>query len=1430
MKTKAIESNNRRASESGVALVLVLGMLVLLSGLLLAFLTTATTERTATQSSSDGASARQIADSTINLVIGQIRDATSATKPNGDINEAMTWASQPGAIRTYSGEIGTTNTSKYPAGGGTYPSYQTGKDDYVFKLYSSDRLKVTSDAYSNNDLPEEVGVINDWDRLDPNPEYVDLNEPILSPRPDADESGFTVEPRYPIIDPRAMYTRDDRNNPDPRSSAVEGFDARLTFDATLKMTDGKGNKSSEPVPYLPMPVKWLYVLRDGSMGPASRATATNPIVGRSAFWSDDESCKLNINTASEGTFWDTPTASSIQESGKLNGNSGSIDYSGHKLSFGASQPVKGEYQRYPGHPMTTCLSPVFGWLYGLTSATPVYPDYTPYTRFKEAIYDISPFIPNGRPTTQGATWNSDPDAPTNQQNGFYLKDPQGNWTPNAVVSTKHLYATVDELLFQPERNTFGGNPKGLLNGALTPQALEKVRFFLTATSRSPELNLFGRPRVTVWPVAAEYDLRTNFDDLFAFASTIYKTPTNDVSKDKRYHLTRSNAKSDREDLPDSETGKNAQNRKMMNYLKEMTSATRPIPGFGGSFKTKYGLDRDQILTEMFDYMRTVNMTDTGTASRTGNIFVPYTPRFYPDGIVHDYTRRARSNDWAGQVTPLKDPDGTPNGNMGLGRFLTISEAALVFTRVNVVPATTPPSQGIQATLLLEMASPMAGYPGLRDTYWTKIYLQRDSKNTNIPYRKLEILFPGRNPVDAEFCTANDPYGLINIVNISNHEVAQGRAYMPVLGYANAFHYFPEHTAVNPNYVGDPTKDPTRSQSYAVSRKTFTWPIPLVNYSDGYRRSLGTAGTVTNYPYISKIVPIPAAEAGKPVPTTFSFKGPSLVVEIYTGEAPATGFPPGDPKAGDPRSTLVQTIKLDFPDMTAAVALPTGNLQPFNLRFDTSNGDNGGKNNFINDGGASDVVRSVELSAWGNGNPDVVEPQEGDIRLAAARTNVPATYYTPRGGLAKYNSTLKLVHGLSRGHGDPEPSDVGGSATYSGGNGSSLAANGSSRDSKRPILPIGINGVKRADKGPGDWDRGLSKHMDGAMGNKVDEGNLKFDYNDGSDAGKIPYFRGRGIEETGQSFFSPNRQFPSAVMFGSLPTGVRANNDTAGLPWQTLLFRPDREIGPGHPGAKPPPDHLWLDLFHMPVVEPFAISEPFSTMGKVNMNYVIAPFGYAPGEKKGGPNLPNTVLPRSYIHRDTALRGVLKSVMMMAVPTNQAEGAHTENPHSVSTQFRYPILLDKTLEELEVRLNDQRRSVGSRDTTLFRSASEICEIDLFPNGLGVSSFATFWDTQYAQTGDNMRERPYAHIFPRLTTKSNVFTVYMRCQTIRKAPNTDPGSFDPARDTVVAEYRGSATIERFIDPNDPKLENYDENKERVDPYYRFRIVGTKHFAPR
>jgi len=354
MRTSLKYQNGRQ----GIALIIVLSMLVLLSGLLVAFLSTAQIERGSSYAYSNSTSARQIADSTVSFAIGQLRDATSNT------DEQSTWSSQPGAIRTFSGKLNSSRKSLRD--GAYYDGYSPGPKDSVYKLYSADRMKLSAAEYVSTDLPEEVEVIEKWKRDNPPKDYVDLNEPLVIARRDIKPDGTIVEPRYPIIDPRAALSKTEAPATGGAPSIVEGFDAKLEYDENLKLP------SDTKLPYLPMPVKWLYLLADGTIGPSTLATEKNPIVGRTSFWTDDDTCKLNINTASEGTFWDTPSASSMQECGNY-GKSGDIPASQNGLNLAASQPVQGEYQRYPGHPATTCLSPVLGWLWNLTPTTPIYP-------------------------------------------------------------------------------------------------------------------------------------------------------------------------------------------------------------------------------------------------------------------------------------------------------------------------------------------------------------------------------------------------------------------------------------------------------------------------------------------------------------------------------------------------------------------------------------------------------------------------------------------------------------------------------------------------------------------------------------------------------------------------------------------------------------------------------------------------------------------------------------------------------------------------------------------------------------------------------------------------------------------------------------------------------------------------------------------------
>lgn len=366
----------------------------------------------------------------------------------------------------------------------------------------------------------------------------------------------------------------------------------------------------------------------------------------------------------------------------------------------------------------------------------------------------------------------------------------------------------------------------------------------------------------------------------------------------------------------------------------------------------------------------------------------------------------------------------------------------------------------------------------------------------------------------------------------------------------------------------------------------------------------------------------------------------------------------------------------------------------------------------------------------------------------------------------------------------------------------------------------MNGVPLANNTgiTGDFDRGLSKHIDGAFINKPDEGNTDLDLGDNiATGGAIPYYRGGGgYKETGPTYFTPNRLISSAVMFGSLPTGQFAMQ-----PWQTLLFRP----GYGnHKGMQKPADHYLLDLFHMPVVEPYAISEPLSTSGRVNLNTRIAPYGYVPAAGTGNP-----ITSPAYIERTTALHGVFSGMYQMAVPNNTPEAGHSESPLQGACKnvlLRFPIDPYQTISQGIIKKN------------YFKTASEICEIDLIMDGLnlsGANNRSAFWEA-HNMTGDNMRERPYSHIYPRLTTKSNTFTVHVRAQSVSKRARKNWDTFDETDDLITGEYRGSSTIERFIDPNDDDIKDFDAVKEidkegsTLEPYYRYRIINTKQFTAR
>ncbi|WP_395744372.1 Verru_Chthon cassette protein A [Prosthecobacter sp.] len=526
-------------------------------------------------------------------------------------------------------------------------------------------------------------------------------------------------------------------------------------------------------------------------------------------------------------------------------------------------------------------------------------------------------------------------------------------------------------------------------------------------------------------------------------------------------------------------------------------------------------------------------------------------------------------------------------------------------------------------------------------------------------------------------------------------------------------------------------------------------------------------------------------------------------------------------------------------------------------------------------GATDVVRSIV-------------PAMGDYRTLAARYNVPSSWWRPHPYAS--NSSLYQAHSFTSSVANTEPgcklaqSSADNTTTnyntfYApglqliGGARFDIAPNGTIYNGVHPRqadLPPGADYATAANAF-GDFDTGISNAREGPYINKPDEGNF-YAGNETLNS-QTKFFRSAYFFNTFHNaddwrsgiYMTPNRMIASPVMFGSLPTGVwgnpsglptgsNANGDFA--PWQTLLFRPHAQVTSqepnsqsSHPGMSDPSDHYLLDLFFMPVVEPYAISEPLSIAGRINMNYQIMPF--------------------TNIRRATGMHAVMKGEFITAIPNGQITSAkeYYPTPSGSSTAAwdqrywndsgdkRYwhrPIDVPATLRQFDLKFSHQS---GGQDTYqgLFRSASQICEMHLVPkiksdgsgtyDAVGVVNasnqgqindiMSTFWSNN-RPTGDNVRERPYSNLYARLTTRTNTFRVHVRTQVLKKARSTDPTIFDPTKDAVISEYRGSTLLERYIDPNDTSVTIPDYaasgiSQTPLESFYRFHALETKRFNP-
>ncbi|RBP43878.1 uncharacterized protein (TIGR02600 family) [Roseimicrobium gellanilyticum] len=1288
----------RLHTQSGVALVLVLGTIVVVSMLVLSLLALSRTEQRSSAAFSDMTDARILSELPVNLAIAQIR---RATEQNG---VERSWSSQPGMLRVFGTEADATvgNTD-----------YSRSKTIALYKLYSDEQMVVTNKgatatkegmtaAQVKTALDADVSALKDWQKVPGM--YVDVNEPA----PVVVAGSDKVETAFPISDPRATFARNG-------GKAVDGFAIDESAVPGTKIPSDETDREAR----LPMPVKWLYVLADGKLVapvggnaeqgleflPADKPTAQNPITGRLAFWTDDESCKININTASESRPWDVPRS-----------------YTATENNYAVKQPVQNEFARYAGHPAQTCLSPVFQAFGSSWLVDPGASD-TALAEALEPYFKISPRIAWGgsKGGTEAAT--------------------------TAISLTgkdARLYANLDELVFDRDRK--------LQDPPLTHADIALGRFFLTAHSRAPELTMFNKPRVMLWPMSLNTSQRNAMDKLLAFLGTAGGRPW--------YFHRQSNFKSTTEpgssqnvkgELGDGCPGRNTDMYTGM--LQPYTGAksanrTYPVPGFGSTFEIKWGADRrNQVLTEMVDLLRW-SVNSYSTAMEPKYYFLPQ-----------------RTGKYLGESSAV--PAVSTNGSRGFGRFPTVTEVAIVFaaSATQNKPDGTKATSEMQAFVIVEPFSPTSGPP---------------SWSPDVRYRITGL---------QGFQAGSDNLGFPSDATL--------------------------HANVAVGWVGGGHSTPFNGLTQQFKQANID--SATGNGKSG-GRTLVQGDPEKGFPFYSKKINV----TGK---TDFQFSGGTITVEVQNGLGAAQ---------------TVQKLTLTFPPVKLKVPRLTDDSlnKGFNDiagRFNVAPGDF--MTSIIRDG---DITRSVEI-----GVDNVIK---GDLRMVSLMKEVPETWFTTHPQYASLDVErlhfLRMGNHTYGGQFGPPGSDATIGKNYNNSRADTHKTAGTLvkgvtyyRDCP-PAVPRGLDGAMNADGRPGDFDNGTGKIEDGPYINKADEGNLA--------TGANSYFsRGSFNVETGASY-SPNRQIASAVAFGSLPTGMYKASDTATAvrPWQTLLFCPNpasRSTSStsepnklDHEGFKSPRDHLILDLFWMPVVEPYAISEAFSTAGKININYEMMPF--------------------RHIERSTGLYGAMKSTIFAAITPNSAGGKTSAGYNNGSGKnYKEGTIHNKELRYLvnvKETLKGFKRRFGQGD--VFRSASEICEIFLVPQRIPGKTYnddakvpgtyediVQWWNGNLNQadafeiTGDNSREAPYGQLYPRLTTKSNTYTVHYRVQMLRKARSTDASRWIEGKDSVQSEYRGSTTLERYMDPNDKELVNvgqgYGDFPKTWDQHYRFRVVERKQFAP-
>jgi hypothetical protein len=1382
--------------------------MALIAFLVLTILTLNRAEQRAATNSAELTDVRTLADLPSQVVISQIRRATQ------NLGTFFNWTSQPGLIRVFGLE------------GSGDPDSTAKRQEFRYPLYSTQALY----AAGQLDLTAELAELTQWSGS--KALYVDLNEPIEirqdlrtgAPLP-AGNPGTLV---FPILDPSAMEPVGPNGE-----SRVQG----LAYPGSPPATS--------PRHQMPLPVGWLYVLSTGKILaplPGSSPTVarfhmrdfqpqgTEPaprIIGRIAFWTDDESCKINLNTASEPAPWHPPMTVSERDRWAAD-----------------SSPVRGENHRLSGHPAYTALSPVFRSFGGLNSPeVTLQPQPQPPGQNGAGVSNFKDYLSN--------THSLLPHTPQRDTGSVHGTESVLDNTSVPETRIPAAWSNVDEFLFDPgvpygtsalrQRNGF----QSVGGYSLDEADIRRARFFLTTHSSAPETNPYNQPKMSLWPIQEDVTKRTRTDHLMALAASLGGPP----NARHYYGLQRAAAWSGSTPGSSHSTtadfAESSRNYQLFEWLQTRTSA--PFPTFSTSFEAKYGVDnRNQLLLSMFDLMR--------WTANPGNAWTD-------NGAAYDYlapsTEGGAPIAGSGMVAPLKLDIGDGRILRAPGRVPTITEAAIVFIATNAKKTNNEIDtenaglwQGfakqtteVRAFIVLEpyLASP--GHPAVNPSIRYVIkglngpsQGNPESPPDDMPFAMETHTLNGKVLVFGGVALPQDQYELINQVTFS------------------------------PSFPGVKTLTdgvPSEVRRFGGDATSFTGLTALFVQNDGQpRSSLGSGNPIEHFPWFSNAIDVNAPDT-QPL-SELNYTCGDLVLEIRDAQS----------------DVILQEIALPFSSLNGQ-QIPMPRLPPedfakvsdgnnpnfllsrFALQKDSQNPNAPPYLPIIKRG---DVVRAVTL------NP--IAPHRGDVRMIASRFRVPKDWFipasTPPGILDDYEK-----HGLRETVFD----SVGQIGSLGQPGSRQLPINTVGSLLRQPptfplnALPQGVaealsrtnlDDVFKPDEARyGDWETGPGTLPDGPFFSRQDlvnavsqedarrgtRDNISATYTDG---GQLTV-DAQGLSHT------PQRQVASAFIFGALTPyihGIPEDPHTSlkdppePEPWRTLLFCPNPASrtnpanvaataldhpGFGIPDFGLPPDHFWLEFFWTPAVEPTFLSPAFSTQGKINLNYQMIPF--------------------TWIERTTALHAAFKGVRIPAIHHSAREIYKAPlDPAAPS-----PLDAPETLYEVDVVKTLKAFRSHFTAGNVFLHPSEICNFHLVPRripgfesdysrglnpapmdpaNLEYESVNEWWNGDvtdplkvdaFELTGDNLRESPYAQVYPRLCTRSNVFKVHYRVQLISKSRSTPANEWNVETEKITAEQRGASVIERYLDPNDPTIPDMTRSNLALDEFYRYRILTTEPFTP-